>query len=256
MSVYMIFTINLSAEEINTYGPIKPGELLWKIATKISPPSINRYQVIIALHQKNPHAFSVFCNMNSLKIGAILEIPSLIEMQKYTKKEALNELNRQSAEWKNRRNNPINCPSIIEKPKILEITPPIIAEKLEVKEPKIVDIEPITIEPKIPNVVKETSNNVTPEPDTNNPNPIISEPSLPISAPNNSVQKEQTSSAIYFIFWIVIGIFITILIAWLLHKYAKKQEQEQEDFSEPIEEMPYRNFNKPTENTDKLIDEK
>ena len=71
MSVYMIFTINLSAEEINTYGPIKPGELLWKIATKISPPSINRYQVIIALHQKNPHAFSVFCNMNSLKIGGV-----------------------------------------------------------------------------------------------------------------------------------------------------------------------------------------
>jgi FimV-like protein len=106
----------LSAEEIHTYGPIKPGDMLWTIAAKVSPPSVNRHQVILALQQANPHAFSVPCNLNSLKVGETLRIPSLTEMQALTPEKAIEELNRQNKEWQNRRNKSIVCPPITPPP--------------------------------------------------------------------------------------------------------------------------------------------
>jgi FimV-like protein len=100
----------LSAEEIHTYGPIKAGDMLWTIAAKVSPPSMNRHQVILALQQANPQAFSVPCNINSLKVGETLRIPSLTEMQAFTPEKAIEELNRQDEEWRNRHNKNIVCP--------------------------------------------------------------------------------------------------------------------------------------------------
>jgi FimV-like protein len=102
----------ISAEETHTYGPIKAGDMLWTIAGKVSPPSVNRHQVVLALQQANSHAFSVPCNFNSLKLGETLRIPSLTEIQVLTPEKAVEELNRQNEAWQNRRQKNIVCPPI------------------------------------------------------------------------------------------------------------------------------------------------
>lgn len=102
----------ISAEETHTYGPIQAGDMLWTIAGKVSPPSVNRHQVVLALQQANSHAFSVPCNFNSLKLGETLRIPSLTEIQAVIPEQAIAELNRQNEEWRNRRQKKIVCPPI------------------------------------------------------------------------------------------------------------------------------------------------
>jgi FimV-like protein len=102
----------ISAEETHTYGPIKAGDMLWTIAGKVSPPSVSRHQVVLALQQANSHAFSVPCNFNSLKLGETLRIPSLTEIQVLTPEKAVEELNRQNEAWQNRRQKNIVCPPI------------------------------------------------------------------------------------------------------------------------------------------------
>lgn len=102
----------ISAEETHTYGPIKAGDMLWTIAGKVSPPSVSRHQVVLALQQANSHAFSVPCNFNSLKLGETLRIPSLTEIQAFIPEKAMAELNRQNKEWQNRRQKKIVCPPI------------------------------------------------------------------------------------------------------------------------------------------------
>jgi FimV-like protein len=102
----------ISAEETHTYGPIKAGDMLWTIAGKVSPPSVSRHQVVLALQQANPHAFSMPCNFNSLKLGETLHIPSLTEIQAFIPEKAIAELNRQNKEWQNRRQKKIVCPPI------------------------------------------------------------------------------------------------------------------------------------------------
>jgi pilus assembly protein FimV len=102
----------VQAEEANSYGPVKRGDSLWAIASKVSPPSVGIYQAILALHKANPHAFTTPCNLNSLKVGDLLRIPSLSEMQAITQAEASKEMTRQTEEWKNRRQTSIVCPQI------------------------------------------------------------------------------------------------------------------------------------------------
>jgi FimV-like protein len=98
---FLINSLTLHAQTITqTYGPIKSGDMLWNIAAQVrSNASVNRYQVMIALLKANPQAFEVSCNMNSLKVGKILQIPSLSEMQALTQAQALEEFNRQREEW-------------------------------------------------------------------------------------------------------------------------------------------------------------
>jgi FimV-like protein len=95
----LIISPTLRPEEL-TYGPIQSGDRLWDIALQLrSDSSISRYQVMIALLKANPQAFRIPCNLNSLKIGNRLLVPSLAEMQILTPQQALTEFNRQNAEW-------------------------------------------------------------------------------------------------------------------------------------------------------------
>lgn len=119
--VFILFinSTTLQAQTIiQTYGPIKPGDMLWNIATQVRPnASVNRYQVMIALLKANPQAFEVSCNMNSLKIGKILQVPSLSEMQALTQAQALQEFNQQRKQWQayRREKQAINCAPPIQK---------------------------------------------------------------------------------------------------------------------------------------------
>ncbi len=64
-----------------TVGPLAPSDTLWRVAERIRPqPDISLYQVMSALYLKNPDAF-LENNLNHLRPGAVLVLPSTQEMQ-------------------------------------------------------------------------------------------------------------------------------------------------------------------------------
>lgn len=78
------------------YGPISNNERLWDIAGKITPdPSIGRDTMMKALLLTNPQAFAK-PDINYLKIGAILRIPTLEEIVKHTDSSAAKNLLQQT----------------------------------------------------------------------------------------------------------------------------------------------------------------
>lgn len=67
------------------YGPIRANERLWDIAEKLSPsPSIGTDIMMRAVFKANPQAFGKRDDMNSLKVGATLRVPTLEEIVRYT----------------------------------------------------------------------------------------------------------------------------------------------------------------------------
>lgn len=63
------------------YGPVAQGETLWEVAAATRPDdSVSLNQVMIALLRSNPNAFFKD-NINSLKRGAILRVPSADEIR-------------------------------------------------------------------------------------------------------------------------------------------------------------------------------
>ena len=80
----------------DSYGPVAPNERLWDIATKVRPdPAIGKEHMMKALFKANPRAFSKASNMDSLKIGATLRIPTLQEIVDYTGSKAASQLLKQ-----------------------------------------------------------------------------------------------------------------------------------------------------------------
>jgi FimV-like protein len=67
------------------YGPVIANERLWDIAARTVPdPGISKDQMMRALFKANPQAFSKPGNMDSLKLGAVLRIPTLREIAEHT----------------------------------------------------------------------------------------------------------------------------------------------------------------------------
>lgn len=63
-----------------SYGPVTEGDSLWKIASRAIPDSsVNINQMMIALQRANPDAF-IGGNINRLRTGAVLRIPSRDEI--------------------------------------------------------------------------------------------------------------------------------------------------------------------------------
>jgi len=94
------------------YGPVKPGETLWKIARQIRPDvSLSYYQVMLALLKANPASFQSPCNLNTLKIGSSLLIPSIEDMQAYSHTEANKAFSDQVEAWEmfSKHGVPIEC---------------------------------------------------------------------------------------------------------------------------------------------------
>ena len=84
------------------YGPTRRNDTLWKIAERASrQEGISVEQMMIAMYEENPRAFYQE-NMNALLIGKTLKIPDREIILKFSRKQALAELNRQTKAWKNR----------------------------------------------------------------------------------------------------------------------------------------------------------
>lgn len=77
-------------------------DTLWGLAIEHrAAPDISSYQMMVALFKKNPEAFPDN-NINNLKAGLVLQLPTEAEARAITSKEAAAEVRRQTAAWKNR----------------------------------------------------------------------------------------------------------------------------------------------------------
>lgn len=63
-----------ATDQQDSYGPVKSGETLRRIAAKVRPDSLTLEQMIVGLYQANQTAFSS-SNMNLLKRGQVLVVP-------------------------------------------------------------------------------------------------------------------------------------------------------------------------------------
>lgn len=81
------------------YGPVQRNDTLWRIAERVRPDaSLDMNQVMLAIYRANPEAFSG--NINRLRAGAILRLPSADEMRSIGRAEALAEVRRQNESWR------------------------------------------------------------------------------------------------------------------------------------------------------------
>ncbi len=110
----------------DSYGPVIRRDTLWDVALKTRPESnITVHQMMMALLKANPGAFQ-HDNVNGLKAGYTLSIPSKNDIYKLTKQQAINAFTEQNDLWKNRNKRP-TIPTIEADTADKTITP--IAEK-------------------------------------------------------------------------------------------------------------------------------
>lgn len=84
------------------YGPIRRNETLWTIASRLRPDqSVSVNQMMIALFRENPQAF--MGNINRLRQGAVLRVPSNADIYALSSSEAFAEVRRQNAAWRGSR---------------------------------------------------------------------------------------------------------------------------------------------------------
>lgn len=81
-----------------TYGPVKRGDTLGKIARNVIPEGVNLDQMLVALYRANHDAFSGN-NMNRLKTGPILRVPEANELATVDRQEAAKEVRVQASSW-------------------------------------------------------------------------------------------------------------------------------------------------------------
>ena len=77
---------------------VQPGDSLSKVASKLHPPSVSLDQMLVGLYRSNPDAF-VDSNMNRLKAGVVLQVPSEEEASSLTRAEARQLIKAQSADF-------------------------------------------------------------------------------------------------------------------------------------------------------------
>jgi pilus assembly protein FimV len=83
----------------DTYGPVQKGETLHKIAEQVKPSTVSMEQMLVALYRENKNAFAGN-NMNRLKTGQILKVPTADEIGQIEQKDANKEYRAHVADWK------------------------------------------------------------------------------------------------------------------------------------------------------------
>ncbi|HXF17741.1 MAG TPA: FimV/HubP family polar landmark protein [Burkholderiales bacterium] len=88
-----------SAAMADAYGPVRSGDTLGKIALATKPPEFTLEQMLVLLTRNNPRAFSGK-NMNRLKTGKILHLPTSDELASLSPAEASKEVKIQARDWR------------------------------------------------------------------------------------------------------------------------------------------------------------
>ncbi|HEA52609.1 FimV/HubP family polar landmark protein [Marinobacter antarcticus] len=84
----------------DTFGPTGSSDTLWTIAATVRPDSdLTTQQVMLALQDLNPDAF-IGNNINRLKRGEVLRVPSADQVRKRTRAEATRAVAQQNQEFK------------------------------------------------------------------------------------------------------------------------------------------------------------
>jgi pilus assembly protein FimV len=81
------------------YGPVERGQTLSGIAQQTLPAGVDINQMLLALKQANPDAF-YRDNINTLKSGVVLRVPSAADAETMTAAAAIAEVRRQNGEWR------------------------------------------------------------------------------------------------------------------------------------------------------------
>jgi pilus assembly protein FimV len=81
------------------YGPVDRGQTLSGIARQVAPAGVDINQTMLALKQANPDAFYQD-NINALKSGAVLRVPTSQEAQALSAAAAITEIRRQNSDWR------------------------------------------------------------------------------------------------------------------------------------------------------------
>lgn len=207
----------------NIYGPVKPGEMLWKIAGKVRP-DVNREQVIIAMLKANPLAFSVHCNFNSLKVGVKLRVPPLAEIQTMNAEAAKTEVNQQSKAWKNRSKQPIVCAPVTEEPSAPVVAPPPVEKPTVNNNLTTPTAPPPTVQPPTPSATLPPP--TPPSVETTSEAKLVPEKTQP---PPEIVTISQPAADSSFMLLMLAagGLLAAFIIGWLLHKHIKSCVQDE-----------------------------
>ena len=83
----------------DAYGPVKSGDTLGKIASATKPSEVSLEQMLVLLVRNNPDAFSGK-NMNRLKAGKILQLPTADQFAGITEADARKEVKIQARDWR------------------------------------------------------------------------------------------------------------------------------------------------------------
>ncbi|BBP03640.1 peptidoglycan-binding protein [Sulfuriferula plumbiphila] len=95
-------TDNAEKSTAQTYGPVKRGDTLASIASQTRPDGVNLEQMLVGLYRENRKAFDGN-NMNRLKTGKILKLPSREQVAAIPAAEAARDIKLQSADWQSYR---------------------------------------------------------------------------------------------------------------------------------------------------------
>ena len=92
------------------YGPVQRGDTLSKIAQGNKPDGVTLDQMLVSLYRANPDAFDGK-NMNRLKTGKILRVPTAEQAAEVTAGEAAKEVRVQVADWNSYRQKLAEAPA-------------------------------------------------------------------------------------------------------------------------------------------------
>lgn len=88
-----------SAPAADAYGPVRSGDTLGKIASATKPANVSLEQMLVLLVRDNPDAFSGK-NMNRLKTGKILQLPTADQFAGISEADARKEVKVQARDWR------------------------------------------------------------------------------------------------------------------------------------------------------------
>lgn len=94
-----LLTLTYLPLQAATYGPVAKNETLWKIASTNRPSyDVTTQQMMLAIYKENPKAFARN-NINALKAGSVLYIPTLEEVQRIGAVQAVRSTKQQNRQW-------------------------------------------------------------------------------------------------------------------------------------------------------------
>lgn len=78
---------------------VRPGDTLFRVASRLQRPGISNDQMMMALFRANPNAF-IDGNLNSLRSGVTLKAPSAPEVAKLSRDQARRQIRQHNADWR------------------------------------------------------------------------------------------------------------------------------------------------------------